>query len=161
MSLFPTINPFQKSFFDKGRHHIYYEQSGNTEGKPVIFLHGGPGGGGDENARRFFDPLHYIIIVMDQRGAGRSSPLGCVEENTTWDLVDDIHDLKRLLGIDRWMVFGGSWCSTLAMSYAQFYPEEVTELVLRGIFMLRKKEIDWFYQKGASFIYPEEWTRYI
>jgi proline iminopeptidase len=161
MPLFPAISPYQKSLFQKGRHHIYYEQSGNPEGKPVIFLHGGPGGGGDENARRFFDPLYYRIIVMDQRGAGRSSPLGCVEENTTWDLIDDIHDLKQRLCIDRWMVFGGSWGSTLAMAYAQSYPKEVSELVLRGIFMLRKKEIDWFYQQGASFIYPEEWIRYI
>ncbi len=148
-------------YFEQGEHRIYYEQSGNPQGKPVIFLHGGPGGGGDENARRFFDPLHYRIIIMDQRGCGRSEPLGCISNNTTWDLVEDTHLLKEFLGIDAWVVFGGSWGSTLAMAYAQTYPSEITALILRGIFMLRDKEIQWFYQKGASFIYPEEWQRYI
>jgi proline iminopeptidase len=142
-------------------HEIYWEESGNPDGKPVLFLHGGPGGGSDPKYRRFFDPTRYRIVQFDQRGCGQSTPHACLEENTTWDLVADIETLRALLGVDRWQVFGGSWGSTLALAYAQTHPTRVTELVLRGIFLLRKQEIDWFYQRGASAIFPDAWERYL
>ena len=141
-------------------HELYFEESGNPAGKPVVFLHGGPGGGSDPKQRRFFNPEKYRIVNFDQRGCGKSTPYASLEANTTWDLVADIEKLRETLGIERWQVFGGSWGSTLALAYAQTHPERVTEMVLRGIFLLRKQEIDWFYQRGASAIYPDVWEAY-
>lgn len=161
LTLYPHCNPFDTGFMSQDGHEIYYEQCGNPNGKPAVFLHGGPGGGGSQSVRRFFDPDVYLIVIFDQRGCGRSKPHGCLENNTTWDLVSDIENLKNILGIDQWLVFGGSWGSTLALAYAQSYPNSVTEMVLRGIFMLRQKELDWFYQEGASNIYPEAWQHFL
>jgi proline iminopeptidase len=158
---YPQIEPY-----DRGRlgvsalHEIAYEQSGNPNGKPVVFLHGGPGGGSSPAMRRFFHPDRYRIVVFDQRGCGKSTPTASLEENTTWHLVADIEALRAHLGLERWQVFGGSWGSTLALAYAQRHPERVSELVLRGIFLLRRQEIEWFYQRGASAIYPDLWEPY-
>lgn len=160
--LHAPIEPFETGYLEVGDgHRIYFEQSGNPLGKPALFVHGGPGAGGDVNARRFFDPKGYRIIVFDQRGAGRSRPRASLEANTTWHLVADIEKLRRHLGVARWLVFGGSWGSTLALAYAQARPAAVSELVLRGIFMLRKKELDWFYQGGASEIFPDRWREFV
>ena len=159
--LFPAIEPFNTGYMERGCHEIYYEQCGNPDGKPAIFLHGGPGGGGSTTVRRFFNPEKYHIVVFDQRGCGRSKPHGCLEQNTTWDLVEDIETLKNKLGFEKWLVFGGSWGSTLSLAYSQTYPKSVSEMVLRGIFMLRKKELDWFYQEGASNIFPEAWEKFL
>jgi proline iminopeptidase len=142
-------------------HELYLEESGNPEGKPVVFLHGGPGGGTDAKHRRFFHPDRYRIVLFDQRGCGKSTPHACIEQNTTWDLVDDIERVREHLRIERWQVFGGSWGSTLALAYAQKHPRRVTELVLRGIFLLRRREIAWFYQQGASAIFPDLWEAYL
>ncbi|MCP2041339.1 proline iminopeptidase [Neisseria sp. HSC-16F19] len=142
-------------------HHLYYEVSGNPKGKPVVFLHGGPGGGTVPAQRGFFDPQKYRIVLFDQRGCGRSLPYACIEDNTTWDLVEDIEKLRVFLGIERWQVFGGSWGSTLALAYAQSHPERVTELVLRGIFLSRRHEIDWLTQGGADRIFPEYWADFL
>ncbi|MEO0423838.1 MAG: prolyl aminopeptidase [Pseudomonadota bacterium] len=160
-TLYPAIEPFDHGTLQVSElHRIYYEQSGNPAGKPVVFLHGGPGGGGDTRPRRFFDPARYRIVVFDQRGCGRSHPHAVLEENTSWDLVADIERLREHLSIERWQVFGGSWGSTLSLLYAQAHPQRVTELVLRGIFMLRRSELEWFYQHGASEIYPDQFARY-
>jgi proline iminopeptidase len=142
-------------------HELYFEESGNPNGKPVVFLHGGPGGGTEPRMRRFFDPAAYRIVLFDQRGCGRSTPHAELRDNTTWDLVADIERLRTHLGIEKWQVFGGSWGSTLALAYAEEHPERVTELVLRGIFLVRKKEIDWFYQGGASYLFPDAWEHYL
>jgi len=142
------------------RHEIAWEQSGDPGGKPVVFLHGGPGGGSSPAMRRFFDPRRYRIVLFDQRGCGKSTPAAELDGNTTWDLVADIEKLRAHLGIERWQVFGGSWGSTLALAYAQRHPDHVTELVLRGIFLLRRQEIEWFYQRGASAIFPDKWEPY-
>jgi len=142
-------------------HSIYFEESGNPAGKPVVFVHGGPGGGSDAKMRRFFHPEKYRIVLFDQRGCGKSTPHASLEANGTWELVADMELLRARLGIERWQVFGGSWGSTLALAYAQKHPERVTELVLRGIFLLRKKEIDWFYQGGASILFPDAWEPYL
>jgi proline iminopeptidase len=160
-TLFPPIEPFNSGFMERDGHQIYYEQCGNPNGKPAVFLHGGPGGGGSTTVRRFFDPKKYYIVIFDQRGCGRSKPHGCLEKNTTWDLVEDIETLKKILGFNKWLVFGGSWGSTLSLAYSQTYPASVSEMVLRGIFMLRKKELDWFYQEGASNIFPEAWEKFL
>ena len=160
-TLFPPIEPFNSGFMERDGHQIYYEQCGNPNGKPAVFLHGGPGGGGSTAVRRFFDPKKYHIVIFDQRGCGRSKPHGCLEKNTTWDLVEDIETLKKILGFNKWLVFGGSWGSTLSLAYSQTYPASVSEMVLRGIFMLRKKELDWFYQEGASNIFPEAWEKFL
>jgi len=141
-------------------HTIYWEESGNPNGKPVVIVHGGPGGGSSPANRRFFDPKSYRIIQFDQRGCGKSLPHACLEDNTTWHLVDDIETLRNELGIERWQVFGGSWGSTLALTYAIKHPERVTELILRGIFMLRPQELQWYYQEGASKIFPDHWAAY-
>lgn len=160
--LYPAIEPYDKGFLDvSGGHRIYYEQCGNPAGKAAVFLHGGPGGGCDGTSRRFFDPAVYRVVLFDQRGAGRSTPFAGLENNTTWDLVADIEVIRAHLGIDAWLVFGGSWGSTLALAYAETHPERVTELVLRGIFMLRRKELEWFYQEGASYIFPDAWDEYL
>jgi len=161
MKLFPPIDPFNSDFISVDGHEIYYEQCGNPNGKPAIFLHGGPGGGGSKTVRQFFDPKIYHIVVFDQRGCGRSKPHVLLEKNTTWDLVSDIELIRNKLKINKWLVFGGSWGSTLALAYAQSHPGAVSEMVLRGIFMLRKKELDWFYQEGASNIFPEAWGDFI
>ncbi|HJR71287.1 MAG TPA: prolyl aminopeptidase [Gammaproteobacteria bacterium] len=159
---YPPIEPYDKGYIAVGDgHELYYEQSGNPGGKPALFVHGGPGIGGDLNARRFFDPEGYRIVVFDQRGAGRSRPYASLEANTTWHLVADIERLRAHLAIDRWLVFGGSWGSTLALAYAETHPNPVSELVLRGIFLLRQVEIAWFYQFGASMLFPEQWQRYL
>ncbi len=160
--LYPDIEPYdQGKLAVSDLHTLYYEQCGNPAGKPVVFLHGGPGGGCNARSRRFFDPSIYRIVLFDQRGCGRSRPHASLEANTTWDLVDDIERLRTHLGIDRWQVFGGSWGSTLALTYAQAFPDRVTELVLRGIFMLRQQEIAWFYQSGASNLFPDAWETYV
>jgi len=160
-SLYPPIEPFNSGYMERDGHQIYYEQCGNPNGKPAVFLHGGPGGGGSIAVRRFFNPEKYNIVIFDQRGCGRSKPHGCLENNTTWDLVDDIEALKNMLEINNWLVFGGSWGSTLSLAYSQTYPKSVSEMVLRGIFMLRKKELDWFYQEGASNIFPDAWEKFL
>ena len=161
--LYPAIEPYHTAFLRVSPlHTIYYEQSGNPNGKPVIALHGGPGGGSDAYMRGFFDPAVYRIVLADQRGAGKSTPAASLEENTTWDLVSDIERLREELQVDRWhIVFGGSWGSTLALAYAETHPERVKALVLRGIFLLRRKELLWFYQEGASFIFPDRWEPYL
>ncbi len=161
-SLYPEIEPFDSGFLKvSSLHTMYYEQSGNPDGKPVVFLHGGPGGGTNAKCRRFFDPAIYRIVLFDQRGCGKSTPHAELTDNTTWDLVADIERLRGHLAIDRWQVFGGSWGSTLALAYAQTHPDKVTELVLRGIFMLRRWELEWFYQKGCDALYPDAWETYL
>jgi proline iminopeptidase len=142
-------------------HTVYAEESGNPDGKPVVFLHGGPGGGTSPKHRRFFDPDAYRIVLIDQRGCGNSTPHAAVEHNTTWDLVHDIERVRNHLGIDHWMVFGGSWGSTLALAYSEAHPDVVTDLVLRGIFLLRRAELEWFYQDGASRLFPDAWEEYL
>jgi proline iminopeptidase len=142
-------------------HSVYYEQCGNPGGKPAIFLHGGPGGGSSSVHRRFWDPAVYRIILFDQRGCGRSTPHAELRNNTTWDLVDDMERIRGHLGVERWQLFGGSWGSTLSLAYAQQHPERVTDMVLRGIFLLRRREIQWYYQEGASRIFPEAWEKYL
>ncbi|XP_023764772.3 proline iminopeptidase, partial [Lactuca sativa] len=157
-NLYEHIEPYATGFLEvSDLHTIYWEQSGNPSGHPVVFLHGGPGGGTSPSNRRFFDPEFYRIILFDQRGAGKSTPHACLEDNTTWDLIKDIEKLREHLQIPEWQVFGGSWGSTLALAYSQSHPEKVTGIVLRGIFLLRKKEIDWFYEGGAAAIYPDAW----
>jgi proline iminopeptidase len=159
--LYPAIEPFRHGHLRVSDvHEIYYEECGNPAGKPAVFLHGGPGAGSDKRARQFFDPRHYRIVVFDQRGCGRSRPSASLVENTTWHLVADIERLRKHLGIERWLVFGGSWGSTLALAYAEANPERVSEIVLRGIFLLRYAEIRWFYQHGASEIFPDAWEAY-
>lgn len=161
-TLYPAVEPFDTGYLEVSPvHRIYYEQCGNPDGKPAVFLHGGPGGGGDTKARRFFDPDAYRIVLFDQRGCGRSRPHASLEDNTTWDLVDDIERLRETLEIERWLVFGGSWGSTLALSYAETHPGRVSELVLRGIFMLRRKELLWFYQEGCSHLWPDAWEGFV
>lgn len=159
--LYPAVDAYRTDFLDVGdRHQIYFEESGNPKGKPVVFLHGGPGGGTSPEHRRFFNPQKYRIVLFDQRGCGKSKPHASLENNTTWDLVSDIEKLREHLDISKWQVFGGSWGSTLALAYAETHPARVSELVLRGIFLLRKKELDWFYQDGASKIYPDAYQTY-
>ena len=163
-SLYPPIKPFASGRLKVSSiHELYYEQCGNPEGQPAIFLHGGPGGGLVPEYRQFFDPNVYRVVLFDQRGAGQSTPHASLEENTTWDLVSDIERLREHLGIDRWLVFGGSWGSTLSLAYAQTHPARVEAVVLRGIFLCRPKEIRWFYQEGegASAIYPDLWEEYV
>lgn len=160
--LFPEIEPYDSGSLRVDEvHSVYYEQCGNPEGKPAIFLHGGPGGGCNSVHRRFWDPSAYRIVLFDQRGCKRSTPHAELRNNTTWDLVDDMERIREHLGIDRWQLFGGSWGSTLSLAYAQQHPDRVTELVLRGIFLLRRREILWYYQEGASRIFPEAWQEYL
>jgi len=160
--LFPALEPFETGHLQVSeRHRLFYEQCGNPQGKPVVMLHGGPGGGCSPNMRRFHDPKKYRIILFDQRGAGRSTPHADLVDNTTWDLVADIERLREHLGIERWQVFGGSWGSTLALAYAETHPDRCTELLLRGIFMLRRWELEWFYQEGASRLFPDAWDEYV
>ncbi|HEY2417485.1 MAG TPA: prolyl aminopeptidase [Steroidobacteraceae bacterium] len=163
-ALYPSIQPFQKGHLRVSElHQLYYEQCGNPHGKPAVFLHGGPGGGVNAGMRRFFDPKRYRIVLFDQRGCGASRPHAELRENTTWDLVSDIEALRTHLGIEQWLVFGGSWGSTLALAYAERHPERVTELVLRGIFLLRRSELEWFYQNplGAGSVFPDRWEQFV
>ena len=163
-ALYPPLRTYRRGRLGVSDvHELYFEESGNPRGKPVVFLHGGPGGGTDPRMRRFFDPALYRIVLYDQRGCGRSTPHASLHDNTTWHLVQDIETLREHLGIERWQVFGGSWGSTLALAYAQKHPERVTELVLRGIFLLRRSEIDWFYQDatGAAALFPDLWEHYL
>ncbi|MDP6907416.1 MAG: prolyl aminopeptidase, partial [Candidatus Marinimicrobia bacterium] len=162
MNLYPTaelFNSFQLPVSDM--HSIYVEESGNKNGKPVIFLHGGPGGGISSSYRQYFDPEKWRIIMFDQRGCGKSTPFAELKENTTWDLVEDIEKIRKHLGIDSWVVFGGSWGSTLSLAYSQTHPSSCKGLILRGIFLVRKKEIDWFYQEGANNIFPDRWESFL
>jgi proline iminopeptidase len=160
--LFPEIEPYRTFHLDVSDiHRLYVEEVGNPQGVPVVFLHGGPGGGFSPAHRRLFDPAFYRIILFDQRGAGQSTPHACLEENTTWDLVSDLEKIRHHLSIDRWLVFGGSWGSTLGLAYAQTHPESVSGLILRGIFLCRPEEIRWFYQEGCSWIFPDLWEDFI
>jgi proline iminopeptidase len=161
-TLYPAIQPYNSGMLRvSGVHEIYYEECGNPNGKPAVFVHGGPGAGCDNRARCFFDPDAYRIVLFDQRGCGRSRPHASLVDNTTWHLVADMDQLRTHLGIDRWLVFGGSWGSTLGLAYAQTHPQRVSELVLRGIFMLSEFELRWFYQGGASAIFPDHWESYL
>jgi proline iminopeptidase len=160
--LFPEISPYHTGFLPvSDLHTLYYEECGNPQGQPVVFLHGGPGAGLNPRQRQFFDPAFYRIILLDQRGAGQSTPGGELRQNTTWDLVSDLEKLRAALGVEHWLVFGGSWGSTLALAYAAFHPEPVVGLILRGVFLCRSSEIHWFYQDGASHIYPEAWEKFL
>ncbi|WP_347358235.1 prolyl aminopeptidase [Bdellovibrio sp.] len=159
---YPAIEPSNKGMLKVSDiHTLYWEECGNPQGKPVVFLHGGPGGGVAPDHRRFFDPKAYRIILFDQRGSGQSTPCAELRENSTWDLVKDIETVREMLKIDKWVVFGGSWGSTLALTYAITHPERVKALVLRGIFLCRPSEIKWFYQEGASNIFPDVWDEYL
>ncbi len=159
---YPAISPNQTGFLQVSKEHsLYWEESGNPKGKPVLFLHGGPGAGTDPSHRCFFDPKKYRIILFDQRGTGKSLPHSSLVENTTWDLVSDIEKLREHLHISKWVVFGGSWGSTLALAYAETHPAPVLALILRGIFLGRKKELDWFYQFGAHHLFPDEFEKFL
>lgn len=161
-TLYPAIEPYASGTLQVSeRHCLHYEECGNPAGKPVVLLHGGPGGGCSPKMRRFHDPARYRIVLFDQRGSGRSTPHADLVDNTTWDLVADIERLREHLGIARWQVFGGSWGSTLALAYAQKHPAAVAELVLRGIFLLRRWELEWFYQQGTSRLFPDAWDEYL
>lgn len=160
--LYPAIEPYNTGYLRVSDvHEIYYEECGNPEGKPAVFVHGGPGSGCDNRARSFFDPEAYRIVLFDQRGCGRSRPRASLVDNTTWHLVADMEKLRELLGIERWLVFGGSWGSTLGLAYAQTHPQRVSELVLRGIFMLTQFEFDWFYKHGTHALFPDYWESFI
>jgi proline iminopeptidase len=161
-TLYPPIEPYATHRLDVGDgHNLYIEEVGDPGGVPAVFLHGGPGGGLVPLARRFFDPARYRVVLLDQRGAGRSTPRGELRDNTTWHLVADLEAVRESLGIEAWLVFGGSWGSTLALAYAQRHPDRVTGLILRGIFLVRRSERDWFYQHGLHHLQPEEWRRFI
>ena len=160
--LYPSIDPAQSGHLQVSAvHDIYWEESGNPAGTPVVFVHGGPGGGTSPDDRRYFDPGAYRVILFDQRGSGQSTPHASLVENTTWDLVSDMELLRGHLGVERWVLFGGSWGSTLSLAYAERHPERVRALVLRGIFLLRPHELRWFYQEGASFIFPDAWEEFL
>lgn len=161
-SLYPPIEPYATGMLDTGDgHQVYYERVGTPGGKPAVFLHGGPGGGCSPEHRRLFDPALYDVLLFDQRGCGRSAPHASLENNTTWHLVADIERLRDLVGASQWLVFGGSWGSTLALAYAETHPERVSELVLRGIYTCTKPELDWFYQFGVSQMFPDKWERFV
>ena len=161
-TLYPEIFPYKEHQVKvDSNHSIYVEESGNAEGIPVLFIHGGPGGGTSGAQRRFFNPEKYRIILFDQRGCGRSTPHASLENNTTEDLITDIEKIRLLLGVDQWLLFGGSWGSTLSLLYAQRYPEQVSGMILRGIFLCRAQDIHWFYQQGASAVFPDYWQDFI
>jgi len=160
--LYPPIEPYASERLAVGQGHaLYLEQCGHPNGIPAVFLHGGPGAGCGSSHRRFFDPKRYRIILFDQRGCGRSTPHASLEHNSTWDLVADLERIREHLGLERWLVFGGSWGSTLALAYAETHPERVSALVLRGIFLCRPEEIAWFYQQGANWIFPDHWGDFL
>jgi proline iminopeptidase len=159
---YPPIEPYETGMIDVGDgHRVYYERSGTPGAKPAVFLHGGPGGGISPRHRRLFDPARYDVMLFDQRGCGRSTPHAELEANTTWHLVADMERLRELAGVDRWLVFGGSWGSTLALAYAETHPDRVSEMVLRGLFTLRRAELDWYYQFGASEVFPDLWEAFL
>lgn len=159
---YPEIEPYETGTLDVGDGHvIYYERVGTKGAKPAVFLHGGPGGGISPKQRRVFDPARYDVLLFDQRGCGRSTPHAELEANTTWHLVADIERLRAMVGVDKWLVFGGSWGSTLALAYAETHPEHVSELVLRGIYTLTKAEMDWYYRFGVSEMFPDKWERFV
>lgn len=161
-TLYPPIDPYETGMVEVGDGHcVYYERSGTRGAKPAVFLHGGPGGGISANHRRLFHPDRYDVMLFDQRGCGKSTPHAGLEANTTWHLVADMERLRVLMGVENWLVFGGSWGSALALAYAQTHPIRVSELVLRGIFTLRQSELDWFYQFGASEVHPEKWEDFV
>ena len=161
-TLYPVIQPYQTGFLQvSALHRIYYAEYGNPHGMPVVFLHGGPGGGSQPDYARYFDPKKWRIVLFDQRGCGQSTPFAELRENTTWDLVNDIELIRERLGIKRWAIFGGSWGSTLALAYGIRHADRCTGFFLRGIFLLRQSEIDWFYQDGCSKIFPEAWANYL
>jgi proline iminopeptidase len=161
-TLYPEIEPFDSGMLGVGDgHEIYWERVGTRGAKPAVFLHGGPGGGISPKHRRLFDPSLYDIILFDQRGCGRSTPNAGLEANTTWHLVADIERLRQMAGFDKWLVFGGSWGSTLALAYAEKHPERVSELVLRGVYTLTKRELAWYYQFGVSEMFPDKWERFL
>jgi proline iminopeptidase len=159
---YPPIEPFKTGVLDTGDgHQIYWELCGNPAGKPALFLHGGPGSGCSPDHRRLFDPERYCVLLFDQRGCGRSKPAASLENNTTWHLVADMERLREMLGVDRWLVFGGSWGSTLALAYAQTHTQRVSALIVRGIFTLRREEVRWYYQEGASWLFPDLWEGFV
>lgn len=161
-SPYPHIEPFSQGHLDVGQgHSVYFEQAGKPDGIPAVLLHGGPGAGSNPAMRRFHDPEVYRLVLFDQRGCGRSTPHAAIEHNTTWDLVADIERLRRHLGIPRWQVFGGSWGSTLALAYAQAHPDRVTSLILRGVFLLRRSELDWFYTDGCDWLFPDAHAEFL
>lgn len=161
-TLYPPIEPLDQGYLNVGDgHSIYWEVCGNPDGLPAVFLHGGPGAGCSPDHRRLFDPARYRMLLFDQRGCGRSTPHASLEANTTWHLIADIERLRRMLGVERWLVLGGSWGSCLALAYAQTHPERCRGLILRGIFTLRRAELLWFYQEGASWIFPDLWEAYL
>ncbi|MFC1790680.1 prolyl aminopeptidase [Patescibacteria group bacterium] len=159
MNLYPKIEPFKSDFLQVSDiHKIYYEESGNRDGKPILFLHGGPGFGTTPRDRRFFNPEKYRIIMFDQRGSGKSTPQGSLKENTTKELIGDIEKLREHLNIDKWLVFGGSWGTTLALVYAESYPEKVNGLILRSVFTMTNWEMDWYFREGVNRIFPDFWN---
>ena len=161
-TLFPQIKPYARHDLAVEQPHVLYvDESGSPEGLPVVFIHGGPGSGCDAHSRCYFDPNLYRIVTFDQRGCGRSTPHASLENNTTWKLVEDLEAIREHLGIDKWVLFGGSWGSTLALAYAQTHPDRVHALILRGVFLARQQEIDWFYQAGASRLFPDYWQDYV
>ena len=161
-TLYPPIVPYESGMLDVGDGHaVYWERVGTPGAKPAVMLHGGPGAGCNPDHRRQWDPARYDVLLFDQRGCGRSTPFASLENNTTWDLVADIERLREMCGHDKWQVFGGSWGSTLSLSYAETHPERVTEVILRGIFLCEQSELDWLYKYGASELYPEEWERFV
>jgi len=160
--MYPAIEPYDSGMLDVGDgHQVYWESCGTPGAKPAVLLHGGPGAGLSPEHRRLFDPARYQVMLFDQRGCGRSTPNASLEANTTWHLVDDIERLRVIAGVDRWSVFGGSWGSTLALAYAETHPDRVTDMVLRGIFTVRREEIAWYYQEGASWLYPDLWESFL
>ncbi|TYR32789.1 prolyl aminopeptidase [Mesorhizobium microcysteis] len=161
-TLYPEIEPYETGFLDVGDGHtVYWERVGTRGAKPAVFLHGGPGGGFSPVHRRLFDPALYDVVLFDQRGCGKSTPHAELEANTTWHLVADIERLREMVGAEKWLVFGGSWGSTLALAYAQTHPQRVSELVVRGIYTLTKAELDWYYQFGVSEMFPDKWERFM
>lgn len=160
--MYPSIEPYSHGHLDTGDgHQVYWELCGNPQGKPAVFLHGGPGGGCTPEHRRLFDPARYNVLLFDQRGCGRSTPHASLDHNTTWHLVEDIERLRAMLGVEQWLVFGGSWGSTLALAYAQTHPARVSALIVRGIFTVRRAELHWYYQEGASWLFPDFWQDYL
>lgn len=161
-TLYPEITPFETGALDTGDgHSVYWERVGTRGAKPAVFLHGGPGGGFSPSHRRLFDPALYDVILFDQRGCGKSTPYASLENNTTWHLVSDIEKLREMIGVEKWLVFGGSWGSTLALAYAETHPDRVSELVVRGIYTLTKAELSWYYQFGVSEMFPDKWEKFL